>query len=62
MRLATGLFAAEPQLVLHDGDRVLLIGDVLMERENNFGYLETKMRREFPGRNFCRSQPRLQRG
>lgn len=45
---ATGLFAAEPQLVLHDGDRVLLIGDVLMERENNFGYLETKMRREFP--------------
>jgi len=50
---ATGLFAAEPQLVLHDGDRVLLIGDVLMERENNFGYLETKMRREFPGRNFA---------
>jgi putative heme-binding domain-containing protein len=44
---------ADAQLTLQDGDRVLLIGDVLIERENNFGYLETKMRREFPGRNFA---------
>ena len=44
---------AEAKLTLQDGDRVLLIGDVLIERENNFGYLETKMRREFPGRNFA---------
>ena len=44
---------ADAKLSLQDGDRVLLIGDVLMERENNFGYLETKMRQEFPGRNFA---------
>ncbi|MDB6170859.1 MAG: hypothetical protein JWL59_170 [Chthoniobacteraceae bacterium] len=36
-----------------EGDRVLLIGDVLIERENNYGYLEARMRREFPGRNFA---------
>ena len=52
--LASALSAfAEAKLTLQDGDRVLLIGDVLIERENNFGYLETKMRREFPGRNFA---------
>ena len=44
---------AESKLDLRDGDRVLLIGDVLMERENNYGYLEAAMRREFPGRNFA---------
>ena len=44
---------AESKLALQDGDRVLLIGDVLMERENNFGYLETQMRREFAGKNFA---------
>ncbi len=44
---------AEAKLELRDGDRVLLIGDVLMERENNFGHLETRMRREFPGKNFA---------
>ena len=38
------------KLTLDDGDRVLLIGDVLMERENNYGVLETKMRQEFPGK------------
>ena len=32
------------KLTLEDGDRVLLIGDVLIERENNYGVLETKMR------------------
>lgn len=47
------LFAAERKLDLRDGDRVLLIGDVLIERENHFGYLEARMRQEFPGRNFA---------
>ena len=40
------------KLTLEDGDRVLLIGDVLIERENNYGVLETKMRQEFPGKKF----------
>ncbi len=51
--LCDPLFAAERKLEIQDGDRVLLIGDVLIERENNYGYLETRMRREFPGRNFA---------
>ena len=41
------------KLTLEDGDRVLLIGDVLIERENNYGALETKMRQEFPGKKFA---------
>ena len=44
---------ANRKLTLEDGDRVLLIGDVLIERENNYGVLETKMRQEFPGRKFA---------
>jgi putative heme-binding domain-containing protein len=48
------LAAGEPRkLTLEDGDRVLLIGDVLIERENNYGLLETKMRQEFPGKKFA---------
>jgi putative heme-binding domain-containing protein len=50
---ATGLCAAEPALVLNDGDRVLLIGDVLIERENNYGHLESAMRQRFPGKRFA---------
>lgn len=51
--LSTLSALAESKLTLQDGDRVLLIGDVLMERENNFGFLETQMRREFAGKNFA---------
>ncbi len=47
------LFAGERKLDIQDGDRVLLIGDVLIERDNNYGYLEARMRREFPGRSFA---------
>lgn len=47
------LLAEARKLVLEDGDRVLLIGDVLIERENNYGVLETKMRQEFPGKKFA---------
>ena len=43
---------AQPKLELRDGDSVLLIGDTLIEREGNYGRLEMKMRREFPGRGF----------
>ncbi|MFN0076930.1 MAG: HEAT repeat domain-containing protein [Prosthecobacter sp.] len=45
--------AAERKLEINDGDRVLLIGDVLLERENNYGYIESKMRREFGGKSFA---------
>ena len=47
------LSAAERKLDIRDGDRVLLIGDVLIERENNYGIIEARMRREFAGRNFA---------
>ena len=47
------LSAAERKLDIKDGDRVLLIGDVLVERENNYGIIEARMRREFAGRNFA---------
>ncbi len=50
--LSVAGFAAQPKLVIQDEDRVLLIGDVLIERENNYGYLEAKMRREFAGKKF----------
>lgn len=51
--LASIADAAERKLEIHDGDRVLLIGDVLVERENNYGYLEAKLRREFAGKSFA---------
>jgi hypothetical protein len=34
--LASIAGAAERKLEINDGDRVLLIGDVLVERENNY--------------------------
>ena len=51
--LSCPLFSAERKLEIQDGDRVLLIGDVLVERENNYGYIESRMRQEFPGLNFA---------
>ena len=42
---------AEP-FEIHDGDRVLLLGDTLLERENTYGYLETRMHEQFPDRHF----------
>jgi hypothetical protein len=51
--LASIAGAAERKLEIKDGDRVLLIGDVLVERENNYGYLEAKLRREFAGKSFA---------
>jgi putative heme-binding domain-containing protein len=47
------LQAQERKLDIRDGDRVLLIGDVLIERENNYGYIEARMRREFAGKDFA---------
>lgn len=42
--------AKEP-FELRDGDRVVLIGGTFVEREQNYGYLETCLRTRWPGRN-----------
>lgn len=49
--LSTSLWAIEP-FEIKDGDRVLLLGDALLEREGNYGYLETQMHDEFRDRQF----------
>ncbi len=43
--------AAEP-FEIRDGDRVLFLGDTLLEREGTYGYLETRMAEQFPDRKF----------
>ncbi len=43
--------AAEP-FEIRDGDRVLFLGDTLLEREGTYGYLETRMVEQFPDRKF----------
>ena len=42
---------AEP-FEIKDGDRVLFLGDTLLEREGTYGYLETRMVEQFPDRKF----------
>jgi len=44
--------AAEPPFELLAGDRVLFLGDVLLEREGTYGYLETRMHEQFADRSF----------
>jgi putative membrane-bound dehydrogenase-like protein len=43
--------AAEP-FEIKDGDRVLFLGDTLLEREGTYGYLETRLHEQFPDRKF----------
>lgn len=45
------LRAAEP-FEIKDGDRVLFLGDTLLEREGTYGYLERRMDEQFPDRHF----------
>ena len=40
--LASAVCAAAAPFELKDGDRVLLLGDALLERENTYGLLETR--------------------
>ncbi len=40
--------AEAPKFELRDGDRVLLLGDALLERENTLGFLEARMHAAFP--------------
>jgi len=46
-------FAAAPRnpFELRDGDRVVFIGDTLIEREKDYGYIELMMTLRFPDRN-----------
>jgi len=46
-------FAAAPAkpFELREGDRVVFLGDTLMEREKDFGYIELMMTLQFPDRN-----------
>ncbi len=37
---------------IREGDRIVLLGDTLLEREGNYGFLETRMVEQFPDRKF----------
>src|SRR3954471_7797086 len=50
--LATASFAESPRLEIKEGDRVLLLGDALLEHEDAFGFLETRMVEIFHDRKF----------
>lgn len=50
-QLASQATAQQP-FPIENSDRVLFMGDTLLERENTFGHLESRMRMEFPGRKF----------
>jgi lysophospholipase L1-like esterase len=43
-------FAADPPFELVDGDRVVLIGGTMIERDQSYGYLETRLTRRYPDR------------
>ena len=49
--LAASTARAEP-FEIKDGDRVLFLGDTLLEREGTYGYLETRMVEQFADRKF----------
>jgi putative heme-binding domain-containing protein len=51
--LAPFLRADDPQpFEIKDGDRVLFLGDTLLEREGSYGYFETRMQEQFADRRF----------
>jgi lysophospholipase L1-like esterase len=41
----------QPALELQDGDRVVLLGDTLIEREQRYGYVEARLTVRWPDRN-----------
>ncbi|MEO6035809.1 MAG: PVC-type heme-binding CxxCH protein, partial [Verrucomicrobiota bacterium] len=47
-----GKVRAEQPLQIFEGDRVVLLGDTLIEREQEFGFLETRLYTRFAGRKF----------
>ncbi len=53
--------AEGPPFELRDGDRVVLIGGTMIEREQASGYLETRLTRRYPDRPVAFPQPGLER-
>lgn len=47
----SALAQPKPTLDLKDGDRVVLVGDALIEREQSYGYVEQRLTVRFPERN-----------
>ena len=39
-----------PPFELKDGDRVVFLGDDFLDRERNYGYIETMLTRRYPGK------------
>jgi putative heme-binding domain-containing protein len=50
--LSAHMVCAHPKLDLQEGDRVALVGDTLIEREQESGWLETEMASAFADRHF----------
>jgi putative heme-binding domain-containing protein len=50
--LPSSAFAASPTFEIVDGDRVMLLGDTLLEREATYGHLEIRMHEQFPAAHF----------
>jgi putative heme-binding domain-containing protein len=50
--LACAGFAETPRLEIKEGDRVVLLGDALLEHEDAFGIIETRMVEQFRDRHF----------
>jgi hypothetical protein len=46
-----GIAQPKPVFLLHSGDRVVLVGDTLIEREQTYGYLEQRLTARFPEAN-----------
>jgi hypothetical protein len=47
-----GTFADGPRIELKNGDRVILLGDALLERDRKLGAIETMLRSRFPSATF----------
>ena len=52
LSLSAGMAGAQVRFELHGGDRVVLVGDTLIEREQESGWLETEMAADFADRHF----------
>jgi putative heme-binding domain-containing protein len=50
--LSAGVAGARESFELRDGDRIALVGDTLIEREQESGWLETEMAADFADRHF----------
>src|SRR5437899_11101881 len=49
--VAGGFAATKTPFEFRDGERVVLIGDTLIEREGSYGYIEQRLTIQFPDRN-----------